>query len=285
MLEKIQKHLDNLAERQNNTGILEFEGYSPNEMNLILYEPFVDNSPVQLNKLSEEEYLQIPIIKQVMYLANIIKNAGELKLTAKGYLPVKVVSELCSQNFMPHIDLCLDPKIYKELDSPDIMLAKFLLDLSGIIKKRHNKLSLTKFGEKLLRNNEKLFRKIFTVFTTKYNMACFDGYGENGIGQFGSAFSLILLRKYGNKKRLDRFYSDKYFDAFPLLFMDVAVNPYSESYSENHHCYSIRTFDRFLHNFGLIEIEQEKKWNSEKFIRKTDMFDRLINVREPKRAH
>lgn len=284
MLEELQNQLDRLAEKQNSTGLPEFEAYSPKEMHLILYKPFTDGSPISLKKLTDEDYLQIPMMKQILYLANIIKDAGELKLTQKGYLPTKVVADICSQKFLPVNRNWLEPNVYKESDSPDTQLAKFLLDLSGIIKKRNNKLSLTKSGEKLLQNYEKLFQKIFTVFGTKLNWAYFDGYEDNGTGQIGYVFTLILLSKYGSKKLHDKFYSDKYFDAFPNLYLDYPFNPYREPITINNDCYSIRSFERFLWYFGLIDFEQEK-WDAEKFVWKTELFDRLISVRKPKRVN
>ena len=43
-------------------------------------------------------------------------------------------------------------------------------------------------------------------------------------------------------------------------------------------CYSIRTFKGFLEFFGLTKIESEKKWGDEKYIFKTELFDRLIKL-------
>lgn len=281
MLEELQNQLDRLAEKKNNTGLPEFDGYSPKEMHIILYEPFAAGSPVELNKLADEDYLEMPIIKQVLYLANIIKNAGELKLTQKGYLPVKVVGELCDQRFLPDEYHGYPIKVKKESDSEHTFLARLLLELSGIIKKRYNKLSLTKTGEKLLKNNQKFFEKIWTTYTSKLNWAYFDGYTNDPVGQFGCAFSLILLNKYGKKLMLDKFYSMKYYDALPMIYQDYAPEPYCDPIKTNIRCYSIRTFDRFLFYFGLIEIEQEK-WDVDKFVITTQLFDELIRVRKPK---
>ena len=42
---------------------------------------------------------------------------------------------------------------------------------------------------------------------------------------------------------------------------------------------SLRCFDRFLSYFGFIKIEEVgKKWKPDKFIAKTDLFDKLIKV-------
>lgn len=49
------------------------------------------------------------------------------------------------------------------------------------------------------------------------------------------------------------------------------------------HCYSLRTFDRFLSFFGLVKIEQERGMDAEKFIVKGDVFDRMFEILKHKR--
>jgi len=78
-------------------GIPEFEGYSPKEMDTILYDTFGKNSTIQINKLSESEYAEIPILNQIKYLATLIGEKGELKLTTAGYLPPKIVKDVYHQ--------------------------------------------------------------------------------------------------------------------------------------------------------------------------------------------
>jgi len=86
------------------------------------------------------------------------------------------------------------------------------------------------------------------------------------------------LSKYGNEKRLDSFYTDKYFKAFPQL-LDSIHPTYGtlEKYASN--CYSLRTFENFLTYFGIIGIEKNgHSYNSDKYIFKTEIFDRLIRI-------
>ena len=276
-IEDLQKQIDKMMQEQNNRAIPDFEGYSPAEMQSILYDTFGDRNPIQLTILSDSEYKTIPILNQIKFLADLIIDSKDLKLTNKGFLPTKIVSKLYEQRFLT--DELIDSgisKLYKEADSITIRLTRILLELGGIIKKRNNKLSITKAGEKILADNSKLLRQIFSVFGSKFNWAYFDGYGENNIGQMGFGFSMILLSKYGNKKQLDKFYADKYFNAFPQLINDSLTPNFGtvESYASN--CYSLRTFDRFLDYFGLINIEQDKQWDADKFISKTELYDKLI---------
>ncbi|MCF8225401.1 MAG: hypothetical protein K9J30_05940 [Bacteroidales bacterium] len=276
-LKDLQRHIDQVMNEQNNRPIPEFEGYSPFEMHKILHFTFAIDSPLKLQKLSDSDYQKIPMLNQVKYLSDLIEKNGEIKLTNKGFLPTKIVSDLYSQGFLKeeHIEKGIS-KLYKETDSMTINLTRILIELSGLTKKRNGKLSLTKSSQKILGDNEELLRQIFLTFTNKFNWAYYDGYGENQIGQLGYGFSLILLSKYGQIKRLDSFYAEKYFMAFPKL-LDSLEPTYGTLERYSTMCYSLRTFERFLDYFGLITIEEEKKgFDSIKYIAKTDLYDRLI---------
>ncbi len=276
-LKDIQKHIDKVMNEQNNRSISEFEGYSPFEMHQILHFTFEADSPVKLQKLSGSDYLKIPILNQIKYLTDLIDKAGEIKLTNKGFLPTKVVSDLYQQGFFKeeHIEKGIS-KLYKETDSMTVNLSRILIDLAGLTKKRNGKLSLTKSATKILSDNYTLLRLILLTFATKFNWAYYDRYGDNQIGQLGYGFSLILLSKYGQEKRLDSFYAEKYFKAYPQLLDSIEPHYVTLEVSSTG-CYSIRTFDRFLDYFGLITIEEEGKgFDSIKYITKTELFDRLI---------
>jgi hypothetical protein len=279
-LKDIQKQIDQVMSEQNNRSVPEFEGYSPFEMHNILHFTFAIDSPLRLQKLTDSDYKKIPILNQIKYLMGLIEKNGEIKLTNKGFLPTKIVSDIYKQGFLidEHIEIGIS-KLYKETDSMTVNLTRILIELSGLTKKRNGKLSLTKSSKKTLGDNEELLRQIFLTFANKFNWVYYDRYGENQIGQLGYGFSLILLSKYGQIKRLDSFYAKKYFMAYPNL-LDSIVPTYGTLESYSTMCYSIRTFERFLDYFGLITIEEERKgFDSIRYITKTDLFDRLINVR------
>lgn len=276
----IQRNINIVMNEQNNRSIPEFEGYSPYEMHLILHFTFENNSPIRLQKLTDPDYNKIPILNQVKYLLDLIKKSGEIKLTAKGFLPTRIVKEIYAQGYLEEaIFTSRIYQLYKEKDSMTVNLTRILVELSGLSKKRYGKLSLTKKGEKISSDNFKLLDLIFKTITTKFNWAYYDGYVNEQIGQVGFGFSLILLHLYGDTKRQDKFYAEKYFKAFPDLKDSEPSfrfgNPGDSAYS----CYSLRTFDRFLDYFSLVKIERVgERWRPDKFITKTDLFDKLIKV-------
>jgi hypothetical protein len=272
-----QQHIEKIVVEQNNSPADDFDGYSPVEMHQILHFTFGSQSPVFLQQLPDSDYKRIPILNQIKYLVELIDKSGGMKLTKMGFLPVKVVSELYQQGFIKdeYIESGIS-KLYKETDSPSINLTRILIELSGLVNKRKGILRLKKSSAKILADDHELLRLVLLTFATRFAWAYYDEYGENNIGQLGYGFSLVLLSKYGHEKRLDLFYAEKYFKAFPALLESIEPTYGTlESYSAD--CYSIRTFDRFLDYFGLIRIEEEGSgFDSKKHVTKTDLYDRMI---------
>ncbi len=276
-MDDFERLIGKIMQDQNRQGLPDFEGFSPDEMQYILYDPFGSDCPVKLKKLQDEEYLDVPMLNLVKYLLERTRESGEIKLTAKGFLPVKLVADMYNQGFIREdfIETGLY-KLYKETDSISVHLAKILADASGLVKKRNRKLSLTKKGEKMLNDPHEMLRLLMLTMGNRFNMAYFDGYGENRIAQMGWAFSLVLLSKYGSTMRRDTFYAEKYFKAFPTLLHMIEPNPYTRDIKKSaYRCYSIRTFRRFFDFFGLVDI-QEANIAEPRDITKTALFDKLI---------
>jgi hypothetical protein len=110
----------------------------------------------------------------------------------------------------------------------------------------------------------------------KYNSGYFDSFTAEQTGMTGVGFILMLLKKYGAQKRLDVFYSDKYFQAFNEL----------QEEGGGLHCFSMRMFDRRLRHLGLIEYEKEglgyHDINGATYIKKSLLLDRIIICHPPR---
>jgi len=281
IMEAIQKKMDEKVNAINHGAKEGFEGYSPTDMHYILYEPHDKKSPLRLNPLSKESYQKIPIFNLVQYLLNKLAEEGEVKLTKKGNLPVKWVLDLHDQNF--RVDYAVEifgEKIRKEDDSRSIQLSKILVELAGWVKKRKGKLSLSKLGERERKDDARLLKRLWRQYTVKYNWAYFDGYEDEEIGQRAFLFSLILLAKYGDKMRETSFYSEKYFDAFPIM-LDAMIEIHGVPTGINfaYSCYTFRTFEHFMLDFGLIEMKRPKRRVYEDSqLKKTAFFDEWIKI-------
>lgn len=280
-LDDIQRDIDQFMNEQNNRPMDDFVGYSPFEMHNLLYFPFDVNSPVRFQEATKADYQRVPILNQMKYFLNLIRESGEIKLTAKGFLPTNLVKQIYDQEFLEEVIFhSYKPNVFKESDSMTVNLTRLLAELSGLTKKRNNKLSLTKNGEKLLTKDDKLFELMFKTLATKFNLGYYDAYPDEEIGQTGFGFSLILLHKYGKTKHLNTFYAEKYFKAFPFLYKPDKEFVLKVSKNWPDRCYSTRTFERFLNYFGLIKMEITGEiLNNKKYISKTYLFDKLIRVR------
>lgn len=275
----IDKYILEEIEKRNQKGLGDFEGYSPAQMQFILYNTFSKNSPIIINKVSDELYGEIPLLNQIKHLLNIIKDSKELLLTKKGFLPTKIVANLYEQKFIT--DYAVEngiTKLYKETDVNTINLTRLLIELSPFVKKRTNKLSLTKKGTEAINNNSKLFNSFFEIFTKDFNWAYYDGYDNDKIGQLGFGFTLILLNKYGNTFRPVEFYAEKYLKAFNLYEDDN-----EDSKNDPLNAYSLRSFRRSLNYFGLIDVK-EKHYEAT-HVKKTKLFDKLIKIQPHNNMH
>ncbi len=54
---------------------------------------------MKLNVLDKAAYRSIPMLNLIQHLGEHLKKTGEMKLTAKGFLPVKIVADLYEQGF------------------------------------------------------------------------------------------------------------------------------------------------------------------------------------------
>ena len=279
-MEDLNGKLGEIFHEQNNAPRADFEGYSSLEMHNILHFTFDKDSPIQLNVLTPQEYAQIPIIRLVKRLTEIISQSGKIKLTAAGFLPVKIVQELYPFGAPDELIESSLAKLAKEADCLPVHLARLLAEVSGILKKRKGILTLTASGAKIITDDSKLFDALFKGFCREFNWRFFDYYTDDEsetIGQFGFGFSLILLSKYGNEERLNNFYAHKYFKAFPRILENVQPT-YETVLNYCSNCYCLRTFDRFLYHFGLVEIKQDKSFMQEEtYVKTTSLFDKLVS--------
>mgnify|MGYP006990009848 CR=1 FL=1 len=279
-LEELQAFLDQQMRLQNSQSRFEFEGYSPLEMQTLLYQPFSSESPLQIKKAAPEDYQQVPVLQNVKVIINHIAASGELKLTQKGFLPVKLVEEVYHQGLMK--DEMVEKgfnKVYKETDTIAVRLPRILLDFSGVVKKRNNKLSLTKNGEKVASDDYSLWKLLFESFCTRYNWGYFDGYDNQVVGALGFGFSLILLNKYGMEIRPADFYAEKYLNAFPSLIQQVPYSGYGDHIESIFSCYNIRTFKRGFDLFGLTTLTGESFRKNLQIVN-TPNFSKMINIRQ-----
>lgn len=282
-LDGLNKHMKKVMDERNRQGIPEFEGYSPDEMNTILYFLFEDNCPMKIRKIDSSLFSSIPIFNSVKFLLNYLHEKNEVKLTAKGFIPTKLVAEIYAQKYYldSHIELGIT-KLYKETDSNYIHLTRILTEITGAAKKIKGKLSLTATGKKLLTDDQALLETILKTYCNRFNWAYFDAYESENIGKLGCGFSLILFNNYGDTVKEDSFYGSKYFAAFPLLKEGIVPTYGTLEYYVNN-CYQHRMISQFAFLTGIMESLNNQNYKERLKIQKTTLFDQLFEVIPPQR--
>lgn len=260
-IEELQKYLNQQTALQNKTPRKEMDNLSPNEMALILYHTFENQSPIAFKKdLNAETIDKIPFIKLIKVFLELIHKDKELKLTTRGNIPPKTCKELYGKKILTeeHIENGVI-NLNKETDSIIIQNLKIISTQVGLIKKRKNKLSLTSFGKKVLEKklSVDLFQKTFNANWQKFNLGFHDGYSQKTGIQMTFGYTLYLLLRYGKEKRSFDFYIDKTLAAFPHELENFS-NSWNSPKKTYYNCYKVRIFDRFLKFYDFIKLDKKK---------------------------
>ena len=256
-----------------NRNITDTNGYSPEEVLILQCDPFGEQSPLQLKSIPEEVCEQIPLFRQIYRLLEILYVGGEIKLTQKGNLPLKIVTELAG--FGIPQKLIEDGYAFRsEIESISVPVAREVALLIGAIKKRNNKLSITAKGEKIFCDKPALASAIIKAACTTFQAQKMDWFeGEERTGDVGTGYVLMLLSKYGSEERPSDLYFTSLLAAFLVLLED----------GPDLFTFTTRMFETRLLNLGLVELSGHKvgTWETELHVKKTPLFDKLFICRPP----
>ena len=271
-----------LTEKYNNRQIDDFSGFTPHQMHQIIHYPFDVGCPVKMYIDIELDHLKSSPVFNISYsLLEKINESGKMKLTAKGNLPGKLINSIYDKGFYP--DRMIERGVYKlrlEKDWLILHTVHLVLKLSGLIRKTHGNLFLTKMGVKYLSegNESPLFLHILENYTIKFNWAYNDRYLIEDIGQIGFLYLLFLLNKYGSEYKDLSFYVNLYFKAFPTFLERIeGEHPLLGDYS--HNALSLRFFYRFAYWFGFVKYQSIpdllSSYKNVK-VKKTELLDSLF---------
>lgn len=268
----------------NRMPVEDFDGLSPELMGALLYSPFSPAAAIQFRKDIEPHVEKSPFFKLSEFLLDEVTQAGSLKLTANGNLPVRVCEMLCNQNLI-HWHYMKYVKRIREDEIPYLWpLKQYLLD-QGLVKKRSNALSLTRIGVSMLTGSKTArFVKLFLYMGSRFHWGNFYVLDDNGqSGQSGWAYSLFLLSKYGDRSRKSDFYSLKAIRAFePELHRHHQNGETVGVLEDYHHAYQVRFFECFANWFGLIDSDHDTVpsllYLERLDVRKSFLFDQLFTI-------
>lgn len=296
----INKHAKGIINDQNNSPIDDFDGLSPSQMEQLLYHPFEGNTVIKFAKKAKYGiFVDSPLFLIAWELLTLASQGGGIKLTSKGYLPLKLVKSIYNRGYLPD-DLIDDGDI--ELRSEDdwllLFVTKQLLMISDFAEIQGNMFTLTKMGSELLaqKADYEVYMELLKAFCLGFSWASNDGYGSEEIGQLGFMYMLHLLKKYGDVAREPDFYDEKYFRAFPMLTVDTDEDEDDEEDSdpdyipdpeyvpdpeeERMDCLDLRFFERFCLWFNLAEVEMDFDLPAGEF--SFEMFESIGQVKRSK---
>ncbi|THH40698.1 hypothetical protein [Neolewinella litorea] len=231
----------------------DFEGLSSSQMRQLLYFFLGPGSLVKVrDDLDAATLAELPLPRFATDLLNDLAK-GEIKLTAKGNLPGKLVKDYYATGRLP--DYAIERGITKltgEDDYLPMQTVKHLLLQLRWIKKRQNRLSITAKGKKALRlPPADFFREMFVAHFTGFNLGWWDMYPDTSMLQHFAPYLTFLLLVLGETKRPITDYSSRLRRAFPMLNEDYPGTLLDRATET-------RLFERYLAYYGFVEVTRER---------------------------
>ncbi|RAJ90836.1 hypothetical protein LX87_05465 [Larkinella arboricola] len=279
-LQEVNQKMAAFMQARNQQPLPDFEDLSPQQMHLLLSDPWGSSSPLCLLPEMEDSLLdQIPFFRlmEVLYQHLLVQ---PIKLTPKGNLPLALCRELYERKLLVQEDI--EKGITKKISEDNVAFLQALktgLLLSPFVKKRQNTLSLTKAGgQALAKKRSVLFKQVLQDYTHRFNWAYLD-QAQTPAGQFGWAYSLYLVHCYGSQWQSTDFYAAKVLKAFPHLREPIPSSRLAGSYLEFERVYRWRFVEQFAHWFVLVELQEQPRRFYDPdplLIRKTPLLDSLL---------
>src|SRR5690606_30024402 len=99
-MEELNRLIGEYQRKINSSPLEDFDGLNPEQMTSLLYTPFAPGTILQFRKDMDAHVIKSPFFKLSELLLHEIKQAGNLKLSLNGNLPVRICEFLCSQNLI-----------------------------------------------------------------------------------------------------------------------------------------------------------------------------------------
>ena len=276
--EELQASANTFMAAKNRAPLQEFCGFSAVQMGQLLYEPFASEDIIVFNN-SLSPPMTSPVLLAMSELVQGIPAEG-VKATAKGNLPMTICRSAAARflEHSPERGRWRYEKCRTEEDLMPLNLVRLLLGLGGYLKKTKGRFSWTKRGQKFIVQPEShLYLELFKLSATRFNWGYFDGYASVPVIQQGFAYTLFLVQAYGDHFRTESFYAERFLEAFPMGLMEIDEEELDTAHSMFQSCYSVRSFDRFMMFFGLLESTLiDAGGVKERVIRKTSFLDGLV---------
>ena len=277
-MEEAQAFVDSWMNKQNASPLPQFLGLSPDQMHRLLDKPF-DQIPDIMTFTTAEtnELASAPIVKELLYFLRRLREVQPLKATAKGNLPRAFAQEFHAQ-FSESSGF--EYSIKSEEDDWKLMALRHILDMSGWIRKRDGKFSLTKKGTKIVEVgfDRDEYHHLLEVYLHRFNWASRDLYPSLEIIRHGALFSLYLLHRKAKEYIEAAELSRSFIAAFPAVLMEVKELPHQEPADLAGRAFRIRFLERFCEYFGLVTIQRKGDYFDDRgwMVKVTPLFEKAF---------
>jgi hypothetical protein len=220
-----------------------------------------------------------PVVKEATVLLNLLTEFQPVKATAKGNLPQKIVREFCTR---AELEL-FKRKAHSEMDIRTLTALRHVLTKCGWIKLRNKKFSLTKKGERLLKDGftGEEFLHLLKKYKENLNWAFFDYYPELPIVQWSMLFSLYMLNQVADNYISEEKFAEYFIEAFPMALAECEdVHEYTTPKEELQSALTFRFLEKFCIYFGFLMSKREKSnskiYKKELFIKISPLFKKFF---------
>ncbi|MEZ4888147.1 MAG: hypothetical protein R3E32_25690 [Chitinophagales bacterium] len=248
----------------------------------LVYKPYDKSSPLQItNSLEKDAVKDVKFIQFCMHFLMDMQTTKYYKLTKTGNLIRKVLHQL--YDYRIYTDEYVDDgtrKILQEEDFDYAHLTHTLLKMGGVVRKQHNKLLITKKGEKLMQDEGKLYLQLLETYTSKYNWS-YMSYDPEDVVQLGWAYTMYHFMKHGNREIPVETYAEAYLLIFPKQLKEFNRS-YSTPKEQYLACFRNRFFGTFNNLFEFAEVKRvEGKYKTQiiSAVKKTPLADKVFAIR------
>jgi hypothetical protein len=275
-----QAFIDKLTQARNAAPLEDFSGISPEQMYHFLHRPFDSPGLIDYN-LGISKFPDSPFLRLFFLLMHGVMKE-DLKATAQGNLPVKFVQAAAEQYYdkEEYAKLRRYISFRTEMDFTAMHTVRLIAEMAGFIRKYKKQFRATKVGKRVVEQgmDGAAFFTLFQAYTRKFNWAYDDRYPDIPTIQESFLFSLYLLSKYGDLRRPASFYGNLFLKAFPAALEEMPECSYSTREETLLSCYALRTFGRFGHFFGFVDIagDEKERWIEKRTVKKTPFLDEWI---------
>jgi hypothetical protein len=248
-------------------------------MSLVQIDWEAPDCPLKLNDtLTLADLKSSPLLKHTrLFLTHLDTDKG-VKLTAKGNLNRKFVSQMLDKFPWPDYDVATTRRMHKVINEEDFMPLHFIrviCEVAKLTRKYKDHLHLSHLGRSLLEEDTagSLMSELFISNFQRFDLSYMDGFQEED--DFISEMGLIL---YGISKL-----TDDYTPSVELANLPLDPVKYGEDHLSSGWIFECRVL-RYLYWFGLME-KRPQAANDQRFknyvYRKTALFDRFMQFELP----